>query len=230
MGLDTDASNSCIPPLHPLTHQALPLPTASRGEPLFLDGHGGRLNDNDDAKAPLVMYATGKLIVVRELDLDGAAAASGACAASSTRTSPCGAPSKGGFVYRGHSAPVTCARWNPAGTYVASGDARGRLRVWAYDHEEHLPRLDVQLLAGPVRDVCWDSEGKRIVATGDGHQAPESSKVVMWDTGVKCGNLGAHARKKGSACAFRPCRPVRATFRCERSRSRHTAYCWVLIF
>ena len=38
--------------------------------------------------------------------------------------------------------------------------------------------------------------------TGDGRQAPESSRVVMWDTGVKCGDLGAHARKKVSLFAL----------------------------
>ena len=109
MGLHTDASNCCIPPGHPLVHQALPLPTASRGEPVFLDGQGGRLNDNDGTKAPLVMYATGKLVVIREV----VAADGGAAAAP--RTSPCGTPSTGGFVYR-HAAAVTAARWNPAGT------------------------------------------------------------------------------------------------------------------
>jgi hypothetical protein len=40
--------------------------------------------------------------------------------------------------------------------------------IWAYDHNEHLPRLDVQVLAGPVRDVCWDREGMRVAVCEDG--------------------------------------------------------------
>mmetsp|Transcript_55889 Transcript_55889/g.118857 ORF Transcript_55889/g.118857 Transcript_55889/m.118857 type:complete len:698 (-) Transcript_55889:242-2335(-) len=209
MGVDAvDASNSCVPPTHPLTRQSLPLPTASRGEPVFLDGDAGRLSEIDDAKAPCAMYAWGKLIVVREIDVNDDGMAS-TFSASSTRTGPSGAPSTGGFVYRGHSANVTAAKFNPAGTYVASGDARGKLRLWAYDHEEHLPKLEVQVLAGPIRDISWDSEGRRIVVVGDGMQSPESAKVIQWDTGVKCGDLGSHARKKGSSCAFRPCRPMR---------------------
>jgi len=209
MGVDAvDASNSCIPCTYPLTFQSLPLPTASRGEPVFLDGDGGRLNDNDDTKVPLVMYAWGKLIVVREINLSDNKT-SNTFFTSSTHTGPSGDPSTSGFVYRGHTAPVTSARFNPAGTYVASGDSRGKLRIWAYDHEEHLPRLEIQLLAGPIRDISWDFEGKRLVVVGDGMQSPESAKVIMWDTGVKCGDLGAHARKKGSSCAFRPCRPMR---------------------
>jgi hypothetical protein len=58
-------------------------------------------------------------------------------------------PSTGGFMYRGHTAAVTCAKFLPLGTYVASDDARGQLRIWSYDHDKHLPRLDVQVLAGP---------------------------------------------------------------------------------
>ena len=44
---------------------------------------------------------------------------------------------------------------------------------------------------------------------GEGLQGTESGKVVMWDTGVKCGDLGQHARKKGSSCAICPVRPMR---------------------
>ena len=160
------------------------------------------------------MYTWGKLIVVREIDdIDIAAASSTSIkttfAPSNNKTNPSNSPSTNGFIYRGHSAPVTAAKFNPAGTYIASGDARGKLRVWSYDHEEHLPKLDVQLLAGPIKDISWDFEGKRIVVVGDGCQSPESAKVIQWDTGVKCGDLGAHSRKKGSSCAFRPCRPMR---------------------
>eukprot|EP00986_Skeletonema_menzelii_P008809 scaffold3836_cov137-Skeletonema_menzelii.AAC.5 len=212
MGVDqVDASNACIPPTHPLTYQALPLPTASRGETIFLDGQGGRLNDNDDQRAPLIMYAWGKLIVVREIELysSNQTTKKTTSCASSSRVGPSGSPSTNGFVYRGHSAPVTAAKFSPAGTYVASGDSKGKLRIWAWDHEEHLPKIELQVLAGPIKDISWDFEGKRIVVIGDGMQSPENAKVVQWDTGVKCGDLGAHARKKGRLCAFRPCRPMR---------------------
>lgn len=209
MGVEqVDASNACIPPTHPLTFQALPLPSASRGERIFLDGESGRLNDDNNNRAPLVMYASGKLIVVREIDLSNECMKTTA-SPSSTFVGPSGAPSTNGFVYRGHSAQVTAAKFSPAGTYVASGDSKGKLRIWAYDHEEHLPKIELQILAGPIKDISWDYEGKRIVIIGDGMQSPENAKVVQWDTGVKCGDLGAHARKKGSSCAFRPCRPMR---------------------
>jgi hypothetical protein len=121
-------------------------------------------------------------------------------------------PSTGGFVYRGHTAAVTWAKFLPSGTYVVSGDTRDRLRVWAYNHNEHLPRLDVQVLAGPVRDLCWYREGVRVAVSGDGGaQSAESYRIVMWDMGVKYGDLQVHGRRRGLTCAIRPCRPARST-------------------
>ena len=211
MGVEQiDASNSSIPPTHPLTFQSLPLPTATRGTPLFLDGDSGRLTENEDKRAPLVMYAWNKLIVIREIHLDNSDSSSTTFAPSSDYIGPSSSSSStSGFLYRGHSSPVTAAKFSPAGTYVASGDSRGKLRIWAYDHDEHLPKLDVQLLAGAIRDISWDGDGKRLVVTGEGLQSTENSRVIQWDTGVKCGELGVHSRKKGSSCAYRPCRPMR---------------------
>ena len=216
-----DASNSCIPPSHPLVRQSLPLPTTVRGEPLSLDGDAGRLTCSDDRRLPLVAYGFGKLVVIREFGLDellvsvGGGIRGGGNNDDDDRPSfvgPAGGstPSTGGFVYRGHSAAVSCVKFSPSGSYVASGDVRGRLRIWSYDHDEHLPRLDVQALAGPIRDVCWDHESKRVAVCGDGGMtSAECSRIVMWDTGVKCGDLQAHGRRRGSTVAIRPCRPMR---------------------
>jgi hypothetical protein len=82
---------------------------------------------------------------------------------------------------------------------------------------KHLPRLDVQVLPRPVRDVCWDCKGVWVPMCGDsGAQTAESSRVMMWDTGVKCSNLQAHRRRRGLTCAICLCRPARvATGRAE---------------
>jgi WD40 repeat protein len=149
------------------------------------------------------MYSFGKLIIVHELSVLFNTANNNNDDDNKTSAG------KGGFVYRGHTANVTVAKFNPAGTYIASGDTRGKLRIWSYDHIEHLPKLDIQALAGPIRDISWDVEGKRLVICGDGLQSSESSKVISWDTGVKCGDLTPHSRKKDSSCAFRPCRPMK---------------------
>ncbi len=70
----------------------------------------------------------------------------------------------------------------------------------------------MQVLAGPVRDVCWDREGVRVAVCGyGGAQSAKLSRIVMWDTGVKCGDQQAHGRRRSLTCAIRPCRPARVT-------------------
>ncbi len=93
-------------------------------------------------------------------------------------------------MYPGHTTVVTCTNLLLSGMYIASGDAHGRLQIWAYNHDKHLPRLGVQVLAGLVRDVCWDHKGVWVDVCRDRRvQSEKSSRVVMWVSGVKCGNL-----------------------------------------
>lgn len=109
-----DASNSCIPPSSPLILSVPPLPSTTRGEPSVFDGSCGRFN----ASEKTLLYASGRLVIIRTLNLD-----------------------KQAFCYRGHTSAVTAAAFSPSGCYVASADARGKLRVWSYDNEEHLAKL-----------------------------------------------------------------------------------------
>mmetsp|Transcript_22140 Transcript_22140/g.48228 ORF Transcript_22140/g.48228 Transcript_22140/m.48228 type:complete len:730 (-) Transcript_22140:2269-4458(-) len=211
--LEVDASNSCIPATCNVSALCPPLPTAVRGEPCVLDGHGGRINSD----RPVLLYSSGRLVVVRELDDDVAgddAAATTAAVAVAKWKGGIERPAKvRAFVYRGHTAQVTAARFSPSGCYVASADLRGRLRVWSYDNEEHLCRLDLSTaLAGPIRDIAWDFESKRLCIVGEGSKTDASSvcaRVIQWDTGVTCGELGQHTRNRASTCAFKPNRPMR---------------------
>lgn len=148
-----------------------------------MDGRVGRLN----ADQPFLVYPSGKFVVVRHLT-------------DVTKN----------FVYRGHTAPVTCCQFSPAGSYVASADARGKLRVWAYDNPEHLCKLDLQVLNGKITDLAWDGDGKRIVIVGErGDTSSECARVIQWDTGVSCGSLGQHSRGRAAACSMSQQRPMR---------------------
>lgn len=140
--MSIDASNACIPSASPLVQSTPPLPSTTRGEQCALDGATGRINHG---KA-LLAYGSGRMVVVRSLKEE-----------TTTPLIP--------LVYRGHSNAVTAVKFSLSGSYVASGDARGKLRVWAYDHEEHLPKLDSNLLTGPIRDISWDMENKRVCVT-----------------------------------------------------------------
>lgn len=180
-----DASNSCIPPNCNLVGQIPPLPKPERGVPLVLDGNSGRRNVG---AGPILLYPSRQFVIARNLQTGKS------------------------FVYRGHTANVTVAKFSPSGAYVASADVRGKLRVWSWDHQEHLCKLDIVALSGPIRDLSWDLDSQRIVVVGEGSPSDPSSlcaRVLQWDTGVKLGDLGQHARKKASSCTFRPCRPMR---------------------
>jgi WD repeat-containing protein 1 (actin-interacting protein 1) len=47
------------------------------------------------------------------------------------------------LVYRGHNHATSVAKFSPSGNWVASGDASGRVRVWAWDNPEHVLKLEV---------------------------------------------------------------------------------------
>jgi len=107
---------------------------------------------------------------------------------------------------------VTVAKFSPSGCYIASGDIKGKLRVWSYDNEEHLCKLDITVLSGPIHDLSWDFESKRIVIVGEGSKSDANSvctKVIQWDSGVTCGSLAQHTMKKAYTCAFKQSRPMR---------------------
>lgn len=48
------------------------------------------------------------------------------------------------LVYRGHNHATSVAKFSPSGNWVASGDASGRVRVWAWDNPEHILKLEVR--------------------------------------------------------------------------------------
>jgi WD40 repeat protein len=154
----------------------------------------------------VLAYLSGKQIVVRNLLTDAAVWM------PDNPASPSHLPV---LVYRGHNYKATAVRISPSGAYVASGDERGTLRVWALDQEEHLCKYEAtHLLAGAsVTDVAWDGESKRIAAcgarAGGESRAGDCAKVFSWDTGVTVGQLSQHLKGRISSLAFKPQRPMR---------------------
>ena len=120
-------------------------------------------------------------------------------------------PSKKVTVYTEHRSKVTVAQFSPNGNYVASGDESGKVRVWAYTHEEHLLKKEISTVGRGVRDLSWDGEGKRIVAAGDGQN---KAVAFAWDTGSELGKMSGMATP-GCAVAFKSNRPYRIAVGCE---------------
>ena len=106
---------------------------------------GHALSVKAHPKEPKLIYCFGKYVIVRSLTDAG-----------------------DNFVYRGHKHTVGAAAFAPNGFWVASGDANGFLRVWAWDNPEHILKVEVQVFAGAIKDIQWDGESKRIVVVGAG--------------------------------------------------------------
>ncbi|GAB9464547.1 Wd40 repeat stress protein/actin interacting protein [Globisporangium polare] len=151
-----------------------PNPTTTRGAPTVLSVH---------PKEPKIIYCSGKLVIVRNLD-------------DPTDT----------FVYRGHNEQTTVAKFSPSGYWVASGDVSGKVRVWSYDNPEHTLKIEVPVFAGEIKDIAWDPESKRIVAVGDGRAM--MARVFMWDTGNSLGEIVGH-QKRILSVDYKPTRPFR---------------------
>ena len=130
-----------------------------------------------------IVYPSGRYIIFKNLD----------------RPSDC-------FIYRGHNHTTTVAKVSPNGYWVASGDVSGKLRVWSWDNPEHLTKLEYPAFSGPIHDIDWGDESKKIVVVGEGSGV--MAKVITWDTGNSAGEMLGHS-KRILSCAFKPTRPYR---------------------
>lgn len=144
---------------------------------------GSGVHLNAHPKENKIIYCSGKYVIVRSLD----------------DPSDC-------FVYRGHSHPTTVAKFSPNGFWVASADLSGKVRIWSWDNPEHILKVEVPVFSGPVRDIDWDFESKKVVAVGEG--AGLMAKVFVWDTGNSTGDIVGHM-KPVLSCAYKPTRPFK---------------------
>jgi WD repeat-containing protein 1 (actin-interacting protein 1) len=188
-----DASNVALPANYPVIASTPPVPTTSRATRCGLAGRSGRQHEGK----PVLTYTSGKNVVIRNLKLD-------------EPLLPMTASKLPVLMYRGHAVAATAAATSVSGAYVASGDERGKLRVWALDHEEHLCKFDGPALSGPILDISWDGESKRLAVAGERTDAlSDGARVLQYDTGVSVGQLGQHVKGRVSGVSFKPQRPMR---------------------
>ena len=98
-------------------------------------------------------------------------------------------------TYTQHSVPATVAKYAPSGFYIASGgelyrlcvrggdrrlcldlhlfvcaDQSGKVRIWDTTQKEHILKYEYQPISGPIKDIAWDGESKRIAVCGEGRE------------------------------------------------------------
>ncbi|GAV50704.1 hypothetical protein ZYGR_0Z01270 [Zygosaccharomyces rouxii] len=116
----------------------------------------------------------------------------------------------------GHAtANVNVVRFSPipGSEYVASGDDFGKVIVWSFLRDEKTGEFETKIkaefevLAGPISDISWDFEGRRLCVVGEGRD--RFGAFISWDTGNSLGEISGHSQKI-NACHFKQSRPMRA--------------------
>ena len=49
-------------------------------------------------------------------------------------------------------------------------DISGKIRIWDTVNKEHILKYEYQPFAGPVKDLCWSPDSKRIAVGGQGRE------------------------------------------------------------
>lgn len=49
-------------------------------------------------------------------------------------------------------------------------DVSGRVRIWDTINKEHILKIELQIISGPIYDLQWSDDSKRIVAVGEGRE------------------------------------------------------------
>eukprot|EP01120_Amphizonella_sp_Union-15-10_P001857 TRINITY_DN11_c0_g1_i1.p1 TRINITY_DN11_c0_g1~~TRINITY_DN11_c0_g1_i1.p1 ORF type:complete len:597 (-),score=132.66 TRINITY_DN11_c0_g1_i1:100-1890(-) len=111
------------------------------------------------------------------------------------------------YLYQEHSFECTVARYSPSGFYIASADKSGRVRLWDTVNAEHILKAEYEVIGGPILDLAWDSESKRILAVGEGRGV--YAKAILADGGNSVGEISGHS-KVITTGDIKPSRPFRA--------------------
>jgi len=110
-------------------------------------------------------------------------------------------------TYTEHSCQVNVAKYSPSGFYIASADQSGKVRIWDTVNKEHLCKIEIQPLSGPIKDLAWSPDNQRMIVVGEGRE--RFGHVFLVDTGTSNGDISGPSKSINS-CDFRPARPFRA--------------------
>ena len=61
-------------------------------------------------------------------------------------------------TYTEHSCQVNVAKYSPSGFYIASADVSGKVRIWDTVNKEHILKIEIQPLSGPIKDLAWSPD------------------------------------------------------------------------
>jgi len=93
-----------------------------------------------------------------------------------------------------------------AGFTLHSADIAGNVRIWDTTQVEHVLKIELKMLSGPILDLQWSDDSKRIVCVGEGKD--RFGAVFLFDSGSSVGEIANHSKPVFS-CDFKQTRPYR---------------------
>lgn len=98
------------------------------------------------------------------------------------------------FVYSDFLDKVTAVKYAPNGNLIATGDCKGRVKVWSFNTEsrEVFVKKEHQITQHPIMDIAWTDDSSRFVAVGQGQGV--YSKAVNAETGSGVGEAIAASK------------------------------------
>ena len=49
-------------------------------------------------------------------------------------------------------------------------DVIGNVRIWDTTQKEHILKIELKVISGPITDIQWSEDSKRVVAVGEGKE------------------------------------------------------------
>lgn len=92
-------------------------------------------------------------------------------------------------IYTDYLNKVTSVKYSPNGNYVASGDEKGKIKVFSYNEasNDFIVKKEYSLLTGAVQQITWTDDSQRLAGVGEGKDI--FAKAVIADSGSKLGDL-----------------------------------------
>ena len=106
-----------------------------------------------------------------------------------------------------HNFKVTAASISPSGSWVASGDARGNVKIWG-SRGDRIVKYEYKLITSAIRAIVWSPDSKRIAVCGGEAGRGGEGTCIAFDTGSTLGIFSGHS-KPITCVAYRPVAPFR---------------------
>lgn len=114
---------------------------------------------------------------------------------------------------KGHAAPVRALAIDRSGTLLASGDAKGNLRLWDLKTRTQIGD-GYSVHSGPVYTLAFNRAGNKLASGGAGQPKDGSSsapaEICVWDLGPVLARTGGPDLSFGGPLLARGAAPVRA--------------------